>query len=154
MTSKKAVEWLNKMRDLALGAPNADQKSAAVIQDFLARAPSAGYDEFLRLQGRLIEALKSTKFVYTCLARKLNAITTVTDGCKKGFQTLTELYKNAVMNHQLNAADCVANGIPYTNADVIFKIVKKTAGHQRWYTNCLLNNENLLYRVCSEWRKG
>ena len=154
MTTKQATDWLKKIRELTLGAANADYKTAAVIRNFMDRAPSAGYNEFLRLQGELIVALKSTRYVYTCLARKQNAITTVTGGCRKGFQTLSELYKTAVTNHHLNTADCVARGIPYTNAAVVFEIVRKMAKHQRWYSNCLLNNNDLLYRVCSERRKG
>ena len=154
MTSKSTVDWLNKIRSLTLGATNADHNTAAVIQKFIARTPSASYDGYMGLQKELIVALKSIKYHYTCLARKQNAISTLVDECRQGLKSFQHLYKNAVTKHHLNTADCVVKGVPYTNAARVLEILKKLANHQGWYDNCLLNNKDLLYRVCSERIKG
>ena len=132
----------------------ADHKAAKVIQNFIDKAPYASYDHFMMLQNQLIESLKSVKYVYTCLARKQNAISTIVDECRKGLQSFKQLYNLAVTKYHLNAADCVVKGVPYTNEAQISQILKGMASHQKWFTDCLLNNNDLLYRVCSEKFKG
>ena len=154
MTNQTIVGWLSKIRDLTLGARRVDHSAAAVIQDFIRRAPTANYDNFIALQEKLIPALKSVKYLYACFSKKQNAISTLINECRKGVDTFKQLYKNAATKFQLNTAGCVARRIPYTNAAQVFEILKEFAGGKPWSDNCLLNNGDLLYRVCSERRKG
>ena len=154
MTNETTVHWLKRIRNLTLGAVMADHKAAKVIQNFIDNTPRASYDDFMMLQNQLIESLKSVKYVYTCLARKQNAISTIVDECRQGLQSFKQLYNLAVSKYHLNAADCVVKGVPYTNEAQVSRILNGMATHKNWFTNCLLNNNDLLYRVCSEKIKG
>ena len=154
MTNDTTVEWLERIRNLTLDAVTADHKAADVIRNFIDKAPSASYDEFMTLQEKLVESLKSVKYVYACFARKQNAISTIMVECRQGLQSFKQLYKLAVDKHHLNAAECVVKGMPYTNEAQIEKIVKMFASHQQWFANCRLNNNLLRDRVCSEKHNG
>ena len=100
----------------------ADHKAAKVIQKFIDKAPYASYDHFMDLQNQLIESLKSVKYVYTCLARKQNAISNIVDECRKGLQSFKQLYNLAVTKYHLNAKK-----MPYTNEAKISQILKGIA---------------------------
>ena len=155
MTNETTLDWLDGIRNLTIGANNPDKKVAAVIQDFIDNIGPSSYDKFFKLQKELITALKSVEYEYVCLANKQNAITTVIMDCIIGRLPFPELYRYATNKHKLNVPGCIAKGIfPYTSQVQFFKILNATAHHQGWYTNCLLNNNNLLYRVCTEKIKG
>ena len=155
MTNETTLDWLDGIRNLSLGASNSDGSIATVIQDFIDKIASADYDKFIALQIELITALKSVDYEYTCLANKQKAITTVIMDCRIGRLPFPELYAYAASKHSLNVPACISKGIfPYTTEAQFFTILNATATHQGWYSKCLLNNEDLLYRVCAEKIKG
>ena len=155
MTNETTLDWLDGIRNLTLGANNPDKTVAAVIKDFIDNIGPSSYDKFFELQKKLIKALKSVEYEYECLANKQNAITTVITDCRIGRLPFPELYDYATKKHKLNVPGCIAKGIfPYTSQEQFFEILNATAHHQGWYTNCLLNNNYLLYRVCAEKIKG
>ncbi len=155
MTNETTLDWLDGIRNLTLGASNANATVANVIQDFMDKIPTASYDQFLALQVELITALKAVDYEYGCLASKQKAVSTVLMDCRVGRLPFLELYAYAASKHNLNIPGCIAKGIiPYTTPEQFFTILNETATHQGWYNNCLLNNNDLLYRVCSEKIKG
>ncbi|CAB3984951.1 Hypothetical predicted protein [Paramuricea clavata] len=155
MTNETTLDWLDGIRNLSLGASNSNGSIANVIQDFIDKIASANYDKFIALQTELITALKSVDYEYTCLANKQKAITTVITDCRIGRLPFPELYDYATNKHSLNVPACISKGIfPYTTEAQFFTILNATAAHQGWYSKCLLNNNDLLYRVCAEKIKG
>ena len=155
MTNETTLDWLDGIRNLTIGANNPNKTVAAVIKNFMDKIGRSSYDKFFELQKQLIVALRSVEYEYECLANKQNAITTVIIDCRTGRQPFPELYRYAAYKHKLNVQGCIAKGIfPYTTPGQFFKILNATAQHQGWYTNCLLNNNDLLYRVCTEKIKG
>lgn len=154
MTRQTTLDWLDSIRNLSLGAANSNCSVDYAIQNFVYNIRSANYDQVISLQEKLVVALKSIDYDYTCLADKQNAITTVIKDCRIGRLPFPELYAYAATKHKLNVRGCISKGIPYTNQKSFFKILKAIATHQGWYTKCLLNNKDLLYRVCSEKLKG
>ncbi|XP_028392727.1 uncharacterized protein LOC114517259 [Dendronephthya gigantea] len=155
MKSKQSTQWFEEIRNLTINANTKNATVAAVIVDFINRVPTAGYNLLLNLQRELIIALKSIDYEYSCLADKQHAISTVLTDCRIGRRPFPALYQYATGKHKLNRDGCIARGIfPYTSQDQFFTILNATATHQGWYSNCLLNSEDLLYRVCAEKIKG
>ena len=115
----------------------------------------ADYDNTLSLQNKLIEALKNVKFEFKCLADKQHAVDIVVSDCKSGRDQLKTLYAKAEKNFGLNRRACLdKNMIPYTSLSQFETIVKKLADKYGWYNKCLLNDNQLLIRVCDEKLKG
>jgi hypothetical protein len=155
MTNETTLDLLDGIRNLTIGANNPNKTIAAVIKKFVDNIATASYDDFFKLQNELILALKNVDYEYECLANKQNAISTVLMDCRIGRKPFPELYQYATNKHKLNVPGCISKGVfPYTSEGQFFKILNATAHHQGWYTNCLLNNNDLLYRVCSEKIKG
>ena len=156
MTNATTIEWLEEIRNLTLGAENPNTTTAETIQSFVDNIGDANKDDTLKMQNKLITALKSIEFEYDCLGDKLHAITTVLADCKAGDDTLEKLYNEvAVVKNELNRDDCVdGDMVPYTSFNEFKNITETFAEHEGWYSNCLLNSNDLLYRVCSEYLKG
>ena len=155
VTNETTTDWLDGIKNLTLEASTFNRTVPVVIQRFIDQAPTAGYDKFISLQLELITALKAIEYEYECLADKQHAITTVIKDCRLGREPFPALYQYATQKHKLNRQGCIAKGIiPYTSQEQFFTILNATAVHQDWYTNCLLNSESLIYRVCDEKVKG
>ena len=156
MTNATTIEWLEEIRNLTLGAENPNTTTAEIIQNFIDSIDDADVDGTATLQNALLAALKSIEFEYSCLGDKLHAITTVLADCEDGDDTLENLYNEvAVVKNELNRDDCVSDDmVPYTSFDEFKNITETFAEHEGWYSNCLLNSNDLLYRVCSEFLKG
>ena len=156
MTNETTVNWLEQIRNLTLGAENPNTTTAETIQNFVDSIGDADVDETETLQNALITALKSIEYEYSCYGDKLHAISTVLTDCEDGDDTLENLYNEvAVVKNELNRDSCVSDDmVPYTSFNEFKTITETFAEHEEWYSNCLLNSKDLLYRVCSEFLKG
>ena len=94
------------------------------------------------------------ELVYYCDAEKKRAIERILVDCKNGRNTLEKLYNEfAVVRKELNSDVC--NGkVPQTSFNDLKTITEDTAKQEGWYSNCLLNNPDLLYRVCTTHLQG
>jgi hypothetical protein len=148
--------WLEEIRNLTLGAENANATTAATIQSFIDNIDAADVPTTMRMQDQLIEALDNVGFKYDCLGDKLHAINIVLLDCKEGDDTFENLYQEvAVDKNELNRADCVNdNMVPYTSINEFKTILETFAEHEGFYSNCLLNSYSLLYQACTEHLYG
>ena len=148
--------WLEEIRNLTLGAENANTTTAATIRYFIDNIDAADVATTMTMQTQLIEALDSVDYKYDCLGDKLHAINIVILDCKTGDDTFENLYNEvAVDKNELNRPDCVSDKlVPYTSINEFKTIVETFAEHEGWYINCLLNSPSLFYQVCSESLKG
>ena len=155
MTNETTLDSLEGIRNLTIEAANYNETAADIFQKFITDIPTAGYDAFISLQNELLPALKSVQYEYGCLADKQHAVTTVITDCRSGRESFPDLYEYAVTKHKLNRDGCVAKDmIPYTTQDQFQEILSDAAQHFGFYDNCLLNNEDLLYRACAEKIQG
>lgn len=143
------------IRNLTLEANFTDTSEADTIKNFLDNLDSVGLTSsgILSLQNDLLKALDKIELQFKCTANKLHAIATVTNDCKSGRDALKVLHGEADSTYDLNTAECIEI-IPYTSVEELQTIISAVATEKGWYDNCLLNNEDLLYRVCSEKAKG
>ena len=156
LTRNTTTLWLQQARNLSLGAATINTTTANTIQYFLDNIEEAGVQKTMNMQSNLIEALKSIRYTYDCLGDKGHAINIIINECREGRDPLKKLFNDvAVKKNELNRDDCVANGeVPYTNFAEVKKIVQTWADREGWYSECLLNDPNLLYKVCNEYHKG
>ena len=150
------ILWLEEIRNLTLGAEDANTTTANTIRYFIDNINDADVATTMTMQTQLIEALDSVSYKYDCLGDKLHAINIVILDCKTGDDTFENLYNEvAVDKNELNRDDCVNDKlVPYTSVDEFKTIVETFAEHEGWYSNCLLNSQSLLYQVCTESLKG
>ena len=147
------------IRVLTVEAQFADTRPARMVTNFLANTASVNsFTSPARtrlLQRGLIVALIAIEFRFRCIANKQHAISIVINDCMSGRNTLNALHSEAELTYDLNTKSCVAKKIiPYTSQAELQNIVSDVAQQKGWYGNCLLNDKNLLYRVCSERAKG
>ena len=151
------MDLLEDIRNLTVEGNFADTRPADTITSFLANIASAisSPTRILSLQKDLIEALITIELRFRCIANKQHALSVVTNDCKSGRNTLNVLHGEAELTYDLNTKKCVDKGIvPYTSQAELQKIISDVAKQKGWYGNCLLNDKDLLYRVCSERTKG
>ena len=138
-----------------MGANDKEITAANTIRDFINSIESADEKGTIALQNSLAAALSNIKFEFSCLADKTHAIAIVLRDCRLGKNEFSALYEDANSKFKLNRKTCVdQNMIPYTTPAEFLEIINKTAARQNWYSNCLLNDNDLLIRVCSEKLKG
>ena len=155
ITNETTLDYLDGIKNLTEEAQQHNATVPIVIQTFIDQASTAGYDSFMYLQTQLLIALKSVQYEYGCLADKQHAVTTVINDCRAGREPFPDLYEYALTKHKLNRDGCIAKGmIPYTSQEQFEEILNDAAEHFKFYPNCLLNNEDLLYRVCAEEVQG
>ena len=156
LTRNTTTIWLNEIRNLTLRAEHVNTTTANTIQYFLDNIEKAGVKKTMSMQKDLIDALKSITYTYDCLGDKVHAINIVLKDCRKGRDTIEELFKDvAVRKNELNRPDCVNDKkVPYTSLNEFKKIVKAWAGHEGWYSKCRLNNKDILFKVCKIYLEG
>lgn len=75
--------------------------------------------------------------------------------CRSGRDSLNVLHQEAELAYSLNTKSCIDKNIIYhTSLQKLEMMVCPIAKEKGWYCNCLLNDEHLLYIVCSEKEKG
>ena len=156
LTNDTILDLLEGIRNLTLEANFTDTSDADTIKNFLDNLDSITLTSprILSLQKDLLKALDKIELRFRCTANKLHAITTVINDCKAGRDTLKVLHGEADSTYDLNTPECIGEIMQYTSVEELQTIITAVATEKGWYDNCLLNNEDLLYRVCSEKTKG
>lgn len=93
VTNDTVLTWLAEIRNLTLGAENANATTANTIQYFIDHINGAGVQATISLQNQLVSALDHVGYKYGCLADKLHAINIVLKDCKDGDDAFDTLYK-------------------------------------------------------------
>ena len=156
LTNDTILDLLEGIRNLTLEANFTDTSDADTIKNFLDNIHSATFTPsgITTLESDLTKALKSIDLQFKCNANKLHAIATVINDCKSGRDTLKVLHGEADSTYYLNSPECLDKITPYTSVEELQTIISSVAKEKGWYDNCPLNDEDLLYRVCSEKEKG
>ncbi|XP_028397877.1 uncharacterized protein LOC114521592 [Dendronephthya gigantea] len=155
LTNETILDMLEGIKNLTTEANFTDTSPVNAIEAFLANINTATTSGILYLQEKLIIALDTIEKWFRCIADKQHAIAVVINDCKSGRDTLKVLYDEAGSMYDLNTQTCVDMKIVlHTTLEDLGKIITATALEKGWHGNCLLNNEDLLYRVCSEKEKG
>lgn len=155
LTNETILDLLEGIKNLTIEANFTDTSPVDAIEVFLANINTATTSGILPLQEKLIIALDTIEQSFRCIANKQHAISIIINDCKSGRDTLKVLHNEADSIYDLNTKTCVEKMIvPHTSLEQLEKIIAATASEKGWHGNCLLNNENLLYRVCSEKQKG
>ena len=134
-----------------------DTSPAATITSFLKNIGStiSSPTGTIALQKNLITALDKLQSWFKCIADKQHAIAIVINDCKSGRSTLSVLHGEAESSYDLNTQSCINDKIvPSTSIQKMQSIISSVAAEKGWNANCLLNNKDLLYRVCAEEKKG
>ncbi len=157
LTNDTILDLLEGIRNLTVEANFMDTGPADTLASFLANIASVSSSPtgILSLQKNLIAALDTIEFRFKCIANKQHAITVVINDCRSGRNSLSVLHSEADLTYDLNTQSCVDKKVvPYTSLQQLHNIISDVAREKGWYDNCLLNNKDLLYRVCSEMAKG
>ena len=157
LTNDTFLDLLEGIKNLTVEANFTDTRPADTITHFLANIASAiaSPTRTLSLQKDLIAALITIEFQFRCIADKQHALSIVINDCMSGRNTLNALHSEAESTYDLNTKSCIDKKIiPYTSQAELQNIVSDVAQQKGWYGNCLLNDKDLLYRVCSERAKG
>lgn len=119
------------------------------LTDFNTRITTANssYTEYLVQKATL--AFSKVKYKLTCLTKKFNTLNYAVSECKKGTDTLHNLFLNAQKQEVRDAKDCVDNG--YMTEEQVASWVTTKMNETGYQTDCILNDQDKKKLVCQNW---
>lgn len=158
LTNEQFLNQTLIVLQLAQGAdsqPDYLQKASQDIIVFHDQIKSADKNRTLVLQRSLISAFQAVDFSWNCFEKKVSTMTYVQNHCEAGSNSIRYLFDTAVEFYNAHSASCVSStGHRYTTFVATEEYVKGRMRQNNLYEDCILNNEDIRYLVCSQYAQG
>ena len=157
MTDETFLSYTLIAKKLAQGADMQTsqlQRAAAEIQTFHDGVKAADKQTLINLQKDLVDSLSAVEYTWGCFDKKVQVISYVTGHCRTGTNSLKLLFDTAVQFHNAEASSCTtATGRRYITFQATDAYVKDRMRDEKLAEDCVLNNRDKRYLVCSSWAK-